>query len=139
MEYFKSKIEIITHEQALYDITNAINLEIKKYDIYEGLCLIQILHTSASLIISENADPTAKKDLETFMNRLVPENESWHTHTLEGADDSPSHMKSILTQSNMTLSIENYKLVLGTWQAVYLFEHRKKAHKRSIRLSFLKA
>ena len=139
MEYLKSNIEIFTNHQGLYEITQAINNEIIKQGINEGLCVLQILHTSASLIISENADPTAKRDLELFMNKLVPENQNWHTHTLEGTDDSPSHMKSILTQTNMTMSIENGALVLGTWQGVYLFEHRKISQRRHIRLSFLNA
>ena len=91
-----------------------------------------IQHTSASLIISENADPTAKDDLEQFINRLAPDGEYWHKHTLEGEDDSTSHMKSIITNVDLTIPIDFGKLSLGTWQGIYLFEHRDFPHSRNI-------
>lgn len=94
-------------------------------------------HTSASLVISENYDPTAKMDLETFMERLVPENQTWFRHTLEGADDSPSHIRAMLTQPSLTIPIDDGALSLGTWQGIYLFEHRNHPQARSVLLRVL--
>ena len=103
------------------------------------MCYLFIPHTSASLVISENYDPTAKLDLETFMDRLVPESQPWHEHTLEGPDDSPSHMRAILTATSLTIPIDDGRLSLGTWQGVYLFEHRRRGHRRQVLLRCLKA
>ncbi|MCB0385451.1 MAG: secondary thiamine-phosphate synthase enzyme YjbQ, partial [Bdellovibrionales bacterium] len=97
-----------------------------------GLVHLFLQHTSASLVIQENADPTAKADLETFLERLAPENETWHTHTIEGPDDTTSHLKSALTQAFLVLPVRNGRLALGTWQGLYLWEHRKAPHRRKI-------
>ena len=104
-------------------------------DIECGLLHIFLKHTSASLLIQENADPTARHDLEKFFETLVPENQSWMTHTQEGADDSPSHIRSALTQPALTIPIANGKLDLGTWQGIYLFEHRDQSHVRNLTLT----
>jgi secondary thiamine-phosphate synthase enzyme len=95
------------------------------------------LHTSASLLIQENADPTARQDLEEFLERLAPEGQSWHRHTLEGPDDTTSHLKSALTNSSLNIPISNCALGLGTWQGIYLWEHRRSAHLRRLTLTVL--
>jgi len=132
MNWHKDTIEIKTPGKGLHPFTHAIEEYIHRWGIREGMCYLYIQHTSASLVISESYDPSARYDLETFMDRLVPENQSWHQHTLEGADDSPSHMRAMLTQNSMTIPIDDGRLNLGTWQGVYLFEHRKRSHRRKV-------
>lgn len=105
---------------------------IREWGVHEGICHLFIQHTSASMVVSESYDPTAKLDLEAFMERLAPERQNWHRHTLEGGDDSPSHMRSILTSTSLSIPIDDGHLTLGTWQGVYLFEHRRSAHNRRI-------
>jgi len=101
-------------------------------DISEGLCTLFIQHTSASLIVQENYDPSAKADLEAWLNRLVPEQDALYTHTLEGADDMPAHIKSVLTATTLSIPFQDGKLALGTWQGVYLWEHRHQGGRRKI-------
>ena len=124
-----------TGGQGLYEITEAVRGVVRKADIEEGLCTVFIRHTSASLIIQENYDPSARVDLETFMDRLVPDGASWMTHTLEGDDDMPSHIKSVLTQVSLSIPILDGKLALGTWQGIYLWEHRDHPTPREILVS----
>lgn len=121
--------------KGLQDITGEIATLVAKGGVANGLCTLFIRHTSASLIIQENYDPSARHDLETFMERLVPENASWITHTLEGDDDMPSHIKSVLTQVSLSIPILDGKLALGTWQGVYLWEHRDHPTPREILVS----
>ncbi|HZW09553.1 MAG TPA: secondary thiamine-phosphate synthase enzyme YjbQ [Phycisphaerales bacterium] len=97
-----------------------------------GLCTVFIRHTSASLTIQENADPSARRDLERWLNRLVPERDPLYTHTAEGDDDMPSHVKAILTCTSIAIPIDGGRLALGTWQGVYLWEHRRAAHRRTV-------
>ena len=139
MDWLKDTLSISTRGKGLYPFTEVIAERIRPWQISEGMCYLFIPHTSASLVISENYDPTAKVDLEAFMDRLVPENQPWHEHTLEGPDDSPSHMRAILTASSLTIPIDDGRLSLGTWQGVYLFEHRRRGHHRSVLLRCLKA
>jgi secondary thiamine-phosphate synthase enzyme len=101
------------------------------------MCYLYLQHTSASLVVSENYDPTAKMDLETFMERLVPEGQAWYRHTLEGPDDSTSHIRAMLTLTSLSIPIDNGQLGLGTWQGVYLFEHRARSHHRRVLLRCL--
>jgi len=96
------------------------------------MCYLYLQHTSASMLISENYDPTAKTDLENFMKKLVPEGETWYRHTLEGPDDTTSHIRAMLTQTSMTIPIDDGRLSLGTWQGVYLFEHRARPQSRTV-------
>ena len=96
------------------------------------MCYLYLQHTSASMLISENYDPTAKTDLENFMKKLVPEGEAWYRHTLEGPDDTTSHIRAMLTQTSMTIPIDNGRLSLGTWQGIYLFEHRARPQSRTV-------
>lgn len=100
-----------------------------------GMLNVFIQHTSASLLIQENADPSARRDLETFLEKLCPENQSWHTHTLEGPDDTTSHLKSALTTVSLNVPICNHDLSLGTWQGIYLWEHRDSTPRRKLILS----
>ncbi len=137
MDWFKSALEISTRGKGLYPFTDAVNERIRKWGVQEGMCYLYVQHTSASLVISESYDPTAKIDLEAFMERLVPERQSWHRHTLEGADDSPSHMRTMLTDISMTIPIDGSRLSLGNWQGIYLFEHRARGHRRQVLLRCL--
>ncbi len=128
-------ISLQTNGQKLYEFTLKAQSLVSESNIEEGVCNLFIQHTSCSLIIQENADPSAKRDLEAWMNRLVPENDPLYTHTFEGADDMPAHIKSILTATNLTIPIIDGQLALGTWQGIYLFEHRHAAHRRNIIVS----
>ena len=98
----------------------------------EGLCTLFLRHTSASLLIQENADPSARRDLEAWLDRLVPEGDPLFTHTAEGADDMPAHVKAALTASSLSIPIVDGELALGTWQGIYLWEHRRRPHRREI-------
>lgn len=128
-------ITVRSPRRGLQDITDAVARVVAKGGVSNGLCNLFIRHTSASLIIQENYDPSARVDLETFMDRLVPEGASWITHTLEGDDDMPSHIKSVLTQVSLTIPILDGKLALGTWQGIYLWEHRDHPTPREVLVS----
>lgn len=130
-------ITIKTTGMGLYLITDEIKHALGPELPKMGLLNVFIHHTSASLVIQENADPSAKEDMEEFFNRLAPENQSWHRHTLEGPDDTTSHLKSALTHTSLNIPISAGKLGLGTWQGIYLFEHRRAPHHRKITLSLL--
>lgn len=125
-------IQISAAGQGLTDITNEINALTNLGSTGDGLCTVFIQHTSASLLIQENADPSARRDLENWLNRLVPENDPLYTHTMEGPDDMPAHIKSMLTQSSVSVPIIQGRLALGTWQGIYLWEHRHGQHQRKI-------
>ncbi|WP_415896238.1 secondary thiamine-phosphate synthase enzyme YjbQ [Neptuniibacter sp. QD72_48] len=117
-------LTVNTGHQGLFEFTRELQQLVEGSGITEGLCTLLIQHTSASLIIQENADPSAKHDLEAWLNRLVPERDSLYTHTLEGADDMPAHIKSVLTSPSLSIPVLNGRLCLGTWQGVYCWEHR---------------
>ncbi len=134
-EFFN--LEIKTNGQNLYEFTDQINLWIKKNKFKEGIINLSILHTSASLIMQENADPDVKTDLMNYFDKLAPMNNKLYKHTTEGKDDMPAHIKSALTNNQISLSIKNGVLLLGTWQGIYLFEHRTNSLKRSIICHFL--
>ena len=123
---------VSTSGQRLYDLTeNTINW-IKKNNFKNGIINLSIQHTSASLIVQENADPVVQKDLINYFDKLVPMNNDLYIHTVEGKDDMPAHIKSALTNNQISLSIKDSKLILGTWQGIYLFEHRLNDHERTI-------
>lgn len=126
------RIKVSVPDQGLFDFTQQVASVVRETNITEGLCTLFVQHTSASLVIQENADPSAKKDLEAWLNRLVRERDSLYTHTLEGADDMPAHIKSALTASSLCIPIDNGQLALGTWQGIYLWEHRRHAGQRTI-------
>lgn len=130
------KIEVRTKGQNLYNFTSNVQNWVKKEKLDTGILNINILHTSASLMVQENADPDVMKDMKIFFDKLVPMNESY-IHNSEGKDDMPAHIKSALTNSNLSISIQKKNLVLGTWQGLYLFEHRLESHTRKINLHFI--
>ncbi len=134
---YQTQIEIKTKGQGLYPITDAIRSAIAGNLPKTGLLNCFITHTSASLLIQENFDPTAKEDLEEFFSRLAPENQTWHRHTVEGPDDTTSHLKAALTATSLVVPIREGNLGLGTWQGIYLFEHRTAAHERKIILTVM--
>ena len=129
-------LKIKTKGQGLYEFTSNIVKYVNEEKIENGLLTIYIKHTSCSLLIQENADSDVKKDLLTFFSKIAPENENY-IHKSEGSDDMPAHIKSSLTQTNLSIPIENYQIVLGTWQGVYLFEHRKSPHTRIIKMHLI--
>ena len=130
MKQIFQEIKIKTKGQGLYDFTDQTLNWLKKQKMNNGILNINILHTSASLTIQENADPDVLDDLKNFFNNLAPMNDRLYKHTTEGKDDMPAHIKSALTNNQITLSIKAKKLILGTWQALYLFEHRLEKHTR---------
>jgi len=125
-------LEIKTTGQKLYEFTDKTIGWVNKLNFKNGILNLSIQHTSASLIVQENADPDVQIDLINYFNKLVPMNNELYVHTSEGIDDMPSHIKSTLTNSQISLSVKNGNLLLGTWQGLYLFEHRIENHKRSI-------
>lgn len=125
-------LKVVAKGQGLTEVTDAIRAVLQPKDIADGLCTIFIQHTSASLLIQENADPSARRDLENWLNRLVPEDDPLYTHTMEGADDMPAHIKSMLTQTSLSVPIIGGTLALGTWQGIFLWEHRHGDHQRRI-------
>jgi secondary thiamine-phosphate synthase enzyme len=125
-------LNISTHGQGLYDITEQVRTALQNCEKDGGICVVFVQHTSASLIIQENADPSAKRDLEYFLNKLIPENDPGFTHIYEGADDMPSHIKAALTATSLSIPFSAGELLLGTWQGIYLWEHRKAAHRRKV-------
>ena len=134
-EFFN--LEMSTNGQSLYDFTSQTNKWIKDNEFNNGIINISIQYTSASLIIQENADPDVQSDLVNFFNKLVPMDNSLYIHTTEGKDDMPAHIKSALTNNQISLSVKNNELLLGTWQGLYLFEHRIEKQKRLIVLHYL--
>ena len=126
------ELNIKTKGQGLYDFTKETISWVTKQKIHSGILNLNILHTSASLTIQENADPDVLYDINNFFNKLIPMNNNLYKHTTEGIDDMPAHLKSVLTNNQLTLSVKNKKLILGTWQALYLFEHRLKNQNRTI-------
>jgi len=125
-------LEIITSGQKLYEFTDKTIGWVNKLNFKNGILNLSIQHTSASLIVQENVDPDVQIDLINYFNKLVPMNNELYVHTSEGIDDMPSHIKSTLTNNQISLSVKNGNLLLGTWQGLYLFEHRIENHKRSI-------
>jgi len=126
------QIEIPVRGQGLHPITDAVRPVIGDCGRDEGLCTLFIRHTSASLLIQENYDDSARVDLERWLNRLVPEGDPLYTHTLEGADDMPAHIKAALTASQLCIPFQRGKLMLGTWQGIYLWEHRRHSGTRQV-------
>ena len=125
-------LTVSTSGQRLYDITGKTIEWIEKNNFNNGMLNMSIQHTSASLIVQENADPDVQTDLINYFDKLVPMNENLYIHSSEGKDDMPAHIKSALTNNQISLSIKESKLILGTWQGIYLFEHRLNRHKRTI-------
>ena len=130
-------LQINTEGQRLYEFTDQTIKWIEKNNFKNGILNLSIQHTSASIIVQENADPDVQTDLINYFDKLVPMNNKLYVHTTEGKDDMPAHIKSSLTNNQISLSIKNSKLLLGTWQGIYLFEHRLNPQKRTVILHFL--
>ncbi len=129
---FQSEIVIDTRGRGTYDFTDRVRDIVVESGVSIGLCNLFIRHTSASLMLCENADPDVRRDLEIFMSDLAPDGDLRFVHTLEGPDDMPAHVRSVLTQADLNIPIRAGKLDLGTWQGIYLWEHRLAAHRRTV-------
>jgi secondary thiamine-phosphate synthase enzyme len=127
--------QVQTRGKATYEISSDVEAIIARSGIQTGTVTVFVCHTSASLVIMENADPSARRDLETFFEKLVPESTPWFTHTCEGPDDMPSHIRMALTRSSEVIPIIRGRMTLGTWQGIFLFEHRRSPHRRIITVS----
>ncbi len=126
------RLSVSVAAQGLHEFTDQVAAAVRASDVRDGLCTVFIRHTSASLIVQENADPSARRDLEAWLNRLVPERDSLYTHTLEGDDDMPAHVKAALTNTSISIPVLDGELALGTWQGIYLWEHRRDAARREV-------
>lgn len=126
---------IETEGRGTYDLTGRVAQAVRDSGISSGLCHVFVRHTSASLMLCENADPAVMRDLETFMSRLAPDGDPMFTHTAEGPDDMPAHVRSILTHNDLQIPVRNGECDLGTWQGIYLWEHRRAPHRRNITLT----
>ncbi len=130
-------IEVLTERQGLLDVTDRIVAWVDKQGIAQGLLTVFCRHTSASLLIQENAAPEARRDLESYFARIAPEDPNAYTHNDEGPDDMPAHLRAALTQVQLSIPLSQGRLALGTWQGVYLFEHRRSPHRRSLALHLI--
>ncbi|MBV9128744.1 MAG: YjbQ family protein [Verrucomicrobia bacterium] len=134
---FTEELTVPTRGKGTYEITDQVAAAVRRAGVREGLATVLVRHTSASLIIYENADPSARVDLEEFFRRLVPEDAPYFTHTAEGPDDMPSHLRMVLTRTSESVPVRAGALTLGTWQGIYLFEHRTAPHRRSLVVAVL--
>jgi secondary thiamine-phosphate synthase enzyme len=129
---YQQALRVDTRGRGSYEITREVAELVRGAGVATGLCHVFVRHTSASLILCENADPDVRRDLETFMNDLVPDGDRRFVHTAEGPDDMPAHVRSVLTHANLTVPIADGRLALGTWQGIYLWEHRTSPHRREV-------
>ncbi len=125
-------LTVQTRGKGLYEITDEVRRAVREGGVSHGLCTVFIRHTSASLTIQENADPSARRDLEAFLERLVPEGDPLYTHTAEGPDDMPAHVRAALTATTLSIPVIDKRLALGTWQGIYVWEHRARPHTRDV-------
>jgi secondary thiamine-phosphate synthase enzyme len=132
MRICHDQLEIRTHGKGLHEITDEVQSKINKCGMQNGTATVFVQHTSCSVIIMENADPTARHDLEAFFDRLIPENADYFTHSSEGSNDMPSHIRMVLTRTSETVPIGDGKMQLGTWQGIFVFEHRRAPHRRKV-------
>jgi secondary thiamine-phosphate synthase enzyme len=135
--FHSESVTLETKGRGTYEITDRIQQVVRNAQVERGLCTVFVHHTSASLIVCENAAPDVRRDLERFFARLVPDGDPDFRHTDEGPDDMPAHVRSILTQTSLTLPVERSRCDLGTWQGVYLWEHRTAPHRRRITVSVI--
>jgi secondary thiamine-phosphate synthase enzyme len=131
------EFRVQTRGRGLYEITDLVSDWIRGNKLQDGLLTLHLRHTSASLLIQENADPDVRKDLESFFNRLVPDGDPLFVHTIEGEDDMPAHVRSALTAVNLSIPVNRGQLVLGTWQGIYVWEHRRVPHVRTVTAHWL--
>ena len=132
MHVHHDHLEVRTDGRGLYEITAEVQSQIEKCGVRSGMVTVFVQRTSCSIVIMENADPTARRDLEEFFDRLVPEDADYFTHGSEGSDDMPSHIRMVLTRTSETVPVVDGKMQLGTWQGIFLFEHRRAPHRRKI-------
>ncbi len=132
MKVFNKGFEVRTHGKGTIEITDEVAAILRESDVQSGTVTVFIRHTSASLIISENADPSVQTDLKAYFERLVPEDSDYFVHTMEGPDDMPSHIRSLLTRTSEVVPVANGRMQLGTWQGIFVFEHRRAPHRRSV-------
>src|SRR5262252_9197455 len=137
MSICHDRIEVSTKGKGLYEITDEVQSKIDKCGVQSGTTTVFVQHTSCSIVIMENADPTARRDLEDFFDRLVPEDTDYFEHSSEGSDDMPSHIRMVLTRTSETVPIVDGKMQLGTWQGIFLFEHRRTPHRRKASLTIV--
>jgi secondary thiamine-phosphate synthase enzyme len=137
MHVHHDQLEIRTNGKGLYEITDEVQSKIDGFGVQNGTATVFVQHTSCSVIIMENADPTAQRDLEEFFDRLVPEDADYFTHDSEGSDDMPSHIRMVLTRTSETVPIVDRQMQLGTWQGIFLFEHRRASHRRKVFLTVI--
>ncbi|KKB10419.1 secondary thiamine-phosphate synthase enzyme YjbQ [Devosia chinhatensis] len=137
MEQITDIVRLETRGQGLYEMTSSVRQLVSRSAIATGLLTVFVRHTSCSLLIQENADPDVQTDLNGFFRRLVPEGMDWLVHTTEGPDDMPAHIKSALTQTSIGIPVVEGRLALGTWQGLYLFEHRRRPHQRDVVLHLI--
>jgi secondary thiamine-phosphate synthase enzyme len=128
----QQQIQVDTRGRGTTDVTADVQSIVRRSGVSTGICNVFIRHTSASLMICENADPDVLRDLETFMSRLVPDGDPMFTHTAEGPDDMPAHVRSVLTLSDLNIPVMEGRCAFGTWQGVYLWEHRRRGHRRTL-------
>ena len=126
------RLTISTRGRGFSDITSKVQSAVTDAGIFTGLCTLHLQHTSASLLIQENADPDVRRDFEAFFQRLVPDGDALFVHTLEGDDDMPAHIRTALTAVNLSIPVDDGRLCLGTWQGIYLWEHRQAPHRRTV-------
>jgi secondary thiamine-phosphate synthase enzyme len=132
-----TSIEIATPGRGFQDVSAGLRQAVRQSGVRVGLCHVFLCHTSASLLITENADPDVRRDLERFMHRLAPDGDPANAHAAEGPDDMPAHIRSVLTCSELTLPVREGQLALGTWQGVYLWEHRRRPHRRRLEITII--
>ena len=137
MHVYHDQLEVRTHDKELYEITDDVQSKIDKSGVQNGTVTVFVQHTSCSIVVMENADPTARRDLEEFFDRLVPEDADYFTHDSEGSDDMPSHIRMVLTRTSETVPVMDGKMHLGTWQGIFLFEHRRASHRRSVLITIM--
>ena len=132
-------LEVATRGRGSYEITGEVARMVKASGLKEGIVSVFIRHTSASLVIYENADPSAREDLHEFLDRIAPDGEAWHIHTAEGPDDTASHLRMTVTRTSETIPVSGGRMALGTWQGIFLLEHRLVPHRREIVVSVVGA
>jgi secondary thiamine-phosphate synthase enzyme len=137
MHVHHEEFEIRTNGKGLYEITDQVQSKIDGCGIRNGIVTVFVQHTSCSIVIMENADPSARRDLEEFFDRLVPEDADYFSHSSEGSDDMPSHIRTVLTRTSETVPVADGKTQLGTWQGIFLFEHRRAPHRRKVSITMI--
>jgi secondary thiamine-phosphate synthase enzyme len=137
MRIYHDRLKAPTHGKGLYEITHDVQSKIDKCGVRNGTVTVFVQHTSCSVVIMENADPSARHDLEEFFERLAPEDADYFTHDSEGSDDMPSHIRMVLTRTSEIIPIVEGRMQLGTWQGIFLFEHRRAPHRRKVLIAII--